>query len=221
VEGKNASAQNARKHGLLSEDILLPEENVEAFYELADLVHAAVSPEGGLETELTQRIIVLMWRLRRIPRLEKAILVWLRLHIEGMEEVYNDGSVDVLAEENLATGEVLAGESVPTNEVSADEDFATDEDLPTFDDLHSYRDSFHNARKIAKKSGLSDIASLGEAFSSSDNSLEKLSRYESSIERSYYKALHELERLQAARKGKHVPVPVAVDLNVTGLPTLR
>jgi len=46
--------------------------------------------------------------------------------------------------------------------------------------------------------------------------LEKISRYEAHLDRSFYKALHELQRLQDARRGVIVPPPVAVD--VTGMP---
>ncbi len=42
----------------------------------------------------------------------------------------------------------------------------------------------------------------------------KLIRYESSIERGIYKALHELERIQAKRNGEKVPLPMAIDIDV-------
>ena len=42
-----------------------------------------------------------------------------------------------------------------------------------------------------------------------------LSRYESTLERGLFKALHELQRLQAERQGESVPLPEAVDLEVT------
>lgn len=41
------------------------------------------------------------------------------------------------------------------------------------------------------------------------------SRYETTLERGLYKALHELQRLQAARDGATVPPPVAADVEVT------
>ncbi len=44
----------------------------------------------------------------------------------------------------------------------------------------------------------------------------KLSRYESALERALYRALHELQRLQAVRAGEPVPAPVAVDVTVDG-----
>ena len=42
-----------------------------------------------------------------------------------------------------------------------------------------------------------------------------LSRYEVTLERSLYKALHELQRLQATRDGQAVPLPQAVDVDVS------
>lgn len=43
--------------------------------------------------------------------------------------------------------------------------------------------------------------------------LEKISRYRTALERSLYRALHELERLQERRAGMNVPLPVAVDVD--------
>lgn len=47
------------------------------------------------------------------------------------------------------------------------------------------------------------------------NALSKLSRYETTLERSLFKALHELQRLQAARAGNDVAPPVAVDIDLS------
>ena len=62
--------------------------------------------------------------------------------------------------------------------------------------------------------GDGDITTQGELYSRGADTLAKLSRYERSIDKSLYKALHELQRLQAARKGKH-PASVVVDVGVT------
>ena len=45
----------------------------------------------------------------------------------------------------------------------------------------------------------------------------KLGRYGTQIERSVYRALHQLERLQADRRGREVAAPVVLDVNVTGI----
>jgi len=47
--------------------------------------------------------------------------------------------------------------------------------------------------------------------------MEKLLRYETTIERSIYKALHELQRIQSARAGDKPPAPLAVDIDVSGV----
>jgi hypothetical protein len=44
----------------------------------------------------------------------------------------------------------------------------------------------------------------------------KLMRYEASIERGIYKALHELERIQAKRNGENVLPPIALDMDISG-----
>ena len=64
-----------------------------------------------------------------------------------------------------------------------------------------------------------DLARIGEIYiddARKTNALATLSRHETSIERSFFKTLHELERQQALRKGKEVPVPLAVDIDVSG-----
>lgn len=48
-----------------------------------------------------------------------------------------------------------------------------------------------------------------------NNETEQILRYESTIERSIYKALHELQRLQAARHGEKPPAPISVDIDVS------
>jgi hypothetical protein len=44
--------------------------------------------------------------------------------------------------------------------------------------------------------------------------LEKITRYEAHLERSLYKAMHELERMQATRAGQAVQLPVVIEVDV-------
>jgi hypothetical protein len=46
-----------------------------------------------------------------------------------------------------------------------------------------------------------------------EDKLALVSRYEAGLERSLYKALHELERRAAARQGQVVPPPAVVDVH--------
>ncbi len=43
---------------------------------------------------------------------------------------------------------------------------------------------------------------------------EKILRYVAAIERSFFRTLHELQRIQAARKGEMIPAPLAIDVNM-------
>ena len=54
---------------------------------------------------------------------------------------------------------------------------------------------------------------FGDAADKNDT-LAKLSRYEVAIERSFYQALHELQRLQAARQRRDVGAPALIDVNL-------
>ena len=45
---------------------------------------------------------------------------------------------------------------------------------------------------------------------------DKILRYENHLQRQLIQALHELERLKAARSSKDSPPPAALDVNVSG-----
>lgn len=56
--------------------------------------------------------------------------------------------------------------------------------------------------------------SFAEFFKGTDGEcLRTLSRYETTLERSLYKALHELQRLQAMRLGQPVLAPISLEIN--------
>lgn len=46
------------------------------------------------------------------------------------------------------------------------------------------------------------------------DALDRVSRYETTLERSFFRTIHELQRLQAARSGVALPPPAALDLEV-------
>ncbi len=82
------------------------------------------------------------------------------------------------------------------------------------------REHFDEAMAAAEQARIlqkEELPTLGLAFlrdASNANGCSKLSRYEATITRSIYRVLHELQRLQAARKGAEVLAPIAVDVNV-------
>lgn len=68
----------------------------------------------------------------------------------------------------------------------------------------------------AKDSPQSQPVSLGSVvLRDHGDRLTRVLRYETTIERGLYKALHELQRLQAARAGVPVPPPATADVDVS------
>lgn len=60
--------------------------------------------------------------------------------------------------------------------------------------------------------------SFGQALSvdfANSDSYGKFTRYETCLERGIYRALHELQRLQAARNGGKIPAPAAIDVDIS------
>jgi hypothetical protein len=57
-----------------------------------------------------------------------------------------------------------------------------------------------------------DHVDMGVVFEKNAEALANINRYENSLERSLFKTLHELQRLQSVRAGRHVPAPIALDI---------
>jgi len=194
-EGKAAVRHNALRHGLLSIEILLPGEDEEALRELSDHLRNELQPAGELENLLVDRIIASYWRLRRLGRVEAGIFAW---------ELYGE-----LA--RRAHKEANSYEKYPLNPYRA---------IPTITDEVKYQEARSEAQEMEAKQD-AETATLGRTFirdANAANAFSKLSRYETAIERSLYKALHELQRLQAARGADgNAPPPVAIDVDVSGV----
>jgi hypothetical protein len=195
--GKAAVRLNALKHGLLSQEILLPRGDGEALRELGERLRAELQPVGELESLLVDRITAVLWRLRRLGKVEVGVFAW-----ERYEE---------LAER--AEREAREYESEP-------DDFLMELMTIKIVDEQKHEEALSKARQMRSEQE-DETITLGRTFprdAERANAFSKLSRYETTIERSLYKALHELERRQAARLGGNVPAPLAVDVNVSGIP---
>lgn len=70
--GKAIAAGNARRHGLLSRELILPGEAREDFELLLEELQHDWQPDGITENLLVERIAVALWRQQRIIRAETA-----------------------------------------------------------------------------------------------------------------------------------------------------
>ncbi len=197
-EGKAAVRLNAVRHGLLSKEVLLPGEDGEALGELGERLGAELQPVGELENLLVDRIVAAVWRLRRLGRVEAGIFAW-----ESLEEQAERAEREARGYEKL--------DYVPDM-------FDPDPEIVIIDEK-MHEEALSEARRMRSEQE-DETATLGRTFARDAdraNAFSKLSRYEASMERQLYKALHELERRQAARNGG-VPPPQVVDVDVSGLP---
>jgi hypothetical protein len=103
--GKATVSQNALKHGLLANDVLLPNENPEALTELSEGIREEYKPVGVFESVLVDRIVALIWRLRRCPKIEAGILGW-KYH-----EILDDPAEQVFASLEQRTNNEVLGEA--------------------------------------------------------------------------------------------------------------
>jgi hypothetical protein len=70
--GKARSRLNSRKHGLTAKMLIIVGENANDFEQLrAELMD---DPQSALECELVERLSGILWRLRRVPFFEAAIM---------------------------------------------------------------------------------------------------------------------------------------------------
>jgi hypothetical protein len=194
-EGKAAVRLNANKHGLRSQEVLLPGEDEEALKELDENLRAELQPLGELENLLVDGIIAAHWRLRRLRRVEAGIFAW---------ELY--GELAERAQQEAHTYEWSVLDALGSPEQITDE--------------QKHQKALSRAQEMKAKQD-AETATLGRTFirdADKANAFSKLSRYETAIWRSLYKALHELQRLQAARRteGDVLP-PIALDVDVSGV----
>src|SRR5262245_4309679 len=86
VAGKALSRVNAYKHGLTAKTIVIGDEDPKAFDRLRADLENEYNPRPGIERELVERLAVLLWRLRRIPTFEAALIELTRNNIHSSPE---------------------------------------------------------------------------------------------------------------------------------------
>ena len=100
-QGKAQSRLNSWKHGLSAKTLLMIGEKTREFDKLRSSLMNEHDPQSVFECQLVERLAVTLWRLRRVPNFEVAILdacqqqVWNRPSIvpkpEGQEEELDEG----------------------------------------------------------------------------------------------------------------------------------
>ena len=76
TEGKQRSCLNATRHGLTSQNPLLPTEDPEAYRKFCDDYVADLKPKGAIEQQLALSMAGMQWRLNRCHEIEQSILAF-------------------------------------------------------------------------------------------------------------------------------------------------
>ena len=148
--GKAIVAQNARKHGLLAQKLLLPDENQLEFKKFRKHLYRQLNPTNPLEILLLERVIAAAWRLRRLLRIETEIMT---NHQQQKKPKWLINRYFDREPQDQTLGAAFA----------------------------------RNLDKI--------------------DTYDKLRRYEAHLERVLFRALRELQRLQAGQKNPIIPCP--------------
>ena len=87
VAGKARSRMNSRKHGLTASTLVIAGEDPSEFEKLRAELMEEHGPQTALECELVERLSGLLWRLRRVPYFEAAIMNARQVEVEERESL--------------------------------------------------------------------------------------------------------------------------------------
>jgi hypothetical protein len=194
LAGKARVAMNAFKHGLTGRDVVLPEEDPDAYDSFRAGLLEDLNPQGALAAALAEKLVADLWRQRRIPILEA--------------KLYRRGQLEVSAE--LSEKTVRRYESTQRNRIQA----SLEKKQVTDCDRQAHEAA---VQKLARERAELDDPSLHatRVLENHAPTHANLWRHEAALLRSMLRTLHELHRLKAEQAGQAVPVPEVVDVDVS------
>jgi hypothetical protein len=192
--GKTTVSMNAMKHGLTARDVILPNENRCDFEAFRGDLLTSLDPRGELENFLAEKIATDAWRLRRVATFEAA------LYKRGCKKLLVKQAAELVRQyESTEQERVLA--SLEKKKVTAR-------------DRQAHEDA--QQKLTRERAQLADPAfGVVLVLKTFPEPFLNLWRHEAALSRSLLRNLHELERLQAKRAGELVPLPVAMDVDVS------
>ena len=197
TKGKATSARNALQHGLTAQKFVVQDEDAQAWTDCREALRAQFDPVGPIEDLMVDRIAGCLWRLQHVGRVEASVY---------RHQVFDQEATRLRSQARDL--EIKTG----MDHISKD---MLRRIASTIRDPKKHESLFDQAAVADAKRDEEALATTLIKDATSGNALSKLSRYEVALERSLYKALHELQRLQAARAGKPTSLPLAVDIDVS------
>ena len=105
--GKAASRGNALKHGLTAAQVVIHGEDPTAYDAFRAQLIEEIAPIGSLEATLAHDLVATLWRLRRVPFLENAMLAQAdtqHQHAQASDDVLDDLLSDPCLEKKTWAG---------------------------------------------------------------------------------------------------------------------
>ena len=187
AEGLAVSSKNAIRHGLLSTEVVIPGEDPAEFASFRQAMLDDLSPTGQLELMLADRIVGSFWKLKRSGRMEN------ELYVSLMDPDYSE--------------ETVAGEvpyefrmncTKPDGSTYVSSHYSISKTDGVKDLLNEPKEK-EPAKAVKSENSVRSLGSMALQDFTSSNILSRFRRYEGQLERSLYKALTELHRLQSLR----------------------
>jgi hypothetical protein len=114
--GKQRASQNAIRHGLTAETVIVPLEDADDYQAFEQAVTADYEAETAVERELVLRLASLLWRLRRATSIETGLL-----QIQEEPELSRAAETGFSQERTIATLVRLGGQpDVQSHEAATD-----------------------------------------------------------------------------------------------------
>ena len=183
--GMNVAKMNALKHGMCARQVVIAGEDPEDYEALLRGLLVELDPQGFIEEQFVERVACCLWRLRRSSAIEAAIFTYQQCDREW--DLARDRVRDL--ELNWPTND---GYAIDVNTEETDEEK---------EHLKEY-EAAQEAKQKAWEELRAPKTVLGESFGKLEQWLDNLFRYETAIERSLFRAVRELERLQAERQAR-------------------
>lgn len=192
VVGKAAVGLNHLQHGVFSSRPLLPGEDSSEFAALRQSFLDLYKPANPTEHFLVDRIVLAAWRLNRLAVMEVRILA--AQHGVAEENTELNGVILRLVRLLYARPESRAAEDLALN---VDDELSENGKWITSAGRHP-------ASEVKDPIGSRDHVALAYIRDSQQgNTIFKFVRYQTALERSFYRAIHEFERLRASSQESH------------------
>jgi len=203
--GKQIARMNALKHGLQAEHVVIPGEDPEEFEALLSSLEEDYQPVGSREGLLVERIADYTWRLQRARLMETAIM---RREHFSKEKYRAEYEIRRITDAYFSDERDL---HEPESDAAEENDQSADH-AEALRSLEKEVEAYHKTEAELR----GPLCNFAEVFIGAHWKLEKLSRYETSLERWLRNAMQDLERLQAARKAEAAEAATVIDITDLG-----